>query len=283
MNLKRIISAMGLITLLALLAVGASCAGDGEGNGGNGDNGEVADVTSMMEKVSKDTTEFIFIDVKALRGDDDLAGLLQDLEDSLEGLLEVMGTDLGNINALASAEDVSLFDGGFDFDDIRDELNSQGFDEDEYEGVEVWESPYGGWVALVENLIIMGHQDGVKDCVDVVGGTEGSLGDTRDAEDIMDRLPSGISAGFYIGDTIAVVDSEYQYLEASGWSFTKIDEDTLVMTTVLRFDNEDAAEDAIAEVEEDFEEKEFKHLDFDQDEEFVKLTAEIDIDDFRQL
>ena len=283
MNLKRIISAMGLITLLALLAVGASCAGDGEGNGGNGDNGEVADVTSMMEKVSKDTTEFIFIDVKALRGDDDLAGLLQDLEDSLEGLLEVIGTDLDNINGLASAEDVSLFDGGFDFDDIRDELNSQGFDEDEYEGVEVWESPYGGWVALVENLIIMGHQDGVKDCVDVVGGTEGSLGDTRDAEDIMDRLPSGISAGFYIGDTIAVVDSEYQYLEASGWSFTKIDEDTLGMTTVLRFDNEDAAEDAIAEVEEDFEEKEFKHLDFDQDEEFVKLTAEIDIDDFRQL
>ena len=283
MNLKRTISVMGLITLVALLVLGAGCAGDGQGNGGNGNNGEVADVTSMMEKVSKDTTEFIFIDVKALRGDDDLGGLLQDLQDSLEGLLEVMGTDLGNINALASAEDVSLFDGGFDFDDIRDELNSQGFDEDEYEGVEVWESPYGGWVALVENLIIMGHQDGVKDCVDVVGGTEGSLGDTRDAEDIMDRLPSGISAGFYIGDTIAVVDSEYQYLEASGWSFTKIDEDTLVMTTVLRFDNEDAAEDAIAEVEEDFEEKEFKHLDFDQDEEFVKLTAEIDIDDFRQL
>lgn len=283
MNLKRIISVMGLITLLALLGVGAGCAGDGEGNGGNGDNGGVADVVSMMEKVPEDTTEFIFMDVKALRGDDALADLFQDLEDSLEGLLEVIGTDLDNINGLASAEDVSLFDGGFDLDDVRDELDSQGFDEGEYEGVEVWESPYGGWVALVENLIILGHQDGVKNCIDVVRGAEGSLGDTRDAEDMMDKLPSGLSAGFYIGDTIAVVDSEYQYLEASAWSFRKMDEHTLVVTTVLRFDNEGAAEDAIDEVEEDFEEKEFKHLDFERDEEFVKVTGEIDIDDFREL
>lgn len=283
MNLKRIISVMGLITLLALLGVGAGCAGDGEGNGGNRDNGGVADVMSMMEKVPKDTTEFTFIDVKALRGDDDLAELLQDLEDSLEDLLQPLATDLDNINRLASADNIALLDGGFDLDDMRDELDSQGFDEDGYKGVEVWESPRGGWVALVENPIIMGYQDGVKNCIDVIEGTEESLWDNRDAEDMMDRLPSGLCAGFYIGDTVAPAGWEYQDLEASGWSFRKMDEDTLVMTWILRFDNEEAGHDAIDEIEADLEEEGFKNFDFEQDEDFVKVTGEINIDDFREV
>lgn len=165
-----------------------------------------------------------------------------------------------------------LYEGDFDLDGVRNELEDRDYDDDEYKGVEVWKDYE--WVALMGNLIITGSEEAVKDCIKVIKEGEDSLADDRDAGDVMHRLPTGIWLSYSTYET-------YEDLEANGYSFGKKDEDTLRMTWVLRFRDEDAAEDAMEEIEDDLaEEPDFKHVDVDQDGEFVMVTADIDIEDF---
>ncbi len=78
----------------------------------------------------------------------------------------------------AIEEEIAIIWGKFDLEDVRDELRSQGFDKDEYRGVELWLGDYDLAVAISDKLIV-GKEEQVKNCIKVMknqneGGVWGS-------------------------------------------------------------------------------------------------------------
>jgi hypothetical protein len=225
----------------------------------------------MMGKLPKDTSYFGFNNIKAVRGDDDLEDLYKSWKDGVEDMLDKYGIDTDDVDSDVEGEGARIFSGKFDLDDVRDELDDMDYDDDEYKGVEVWKSDTE-WVALMKNLIIIGAEDGVKDCINVIKEGEDSLKDNKDAKGVMDKLHSGIGMYYYEG-------GGYIDIEAFGMSFWKKDKDTLGVSMVFKFEDKDAAEDAMDEIEENLED-EYEDIDVDQDDEFIIVTGEIDIEDF---
>lgn len=262
MKHKKIISVIALISLLVLVGASTNC------------SLQNADATDMTKKIPEDADSFFFIDIDELRSDDDLEDFYENLEDVYGYWSENFDIDLDDIDSLAMYGSTILIEGDFNLDDIREELEDLGYNDDEYKDVEVWKSDNGySWVAMKGNLIIMGSEESVKDCIKVIEEGEDSLRDDKDCKDVMDRLPGGI---FVMYDTV----EEYQGLEASGVSIQTKDEDTLKVTAIFKFEDEDAAEDAMDEIEDYADEEDFHHINVDQDGDFVKATAEVDINDF---
>jgi hypothetical protein len=209
--------------------------------------------------------------------------------------LDDYGIDLDDVNGFAEYGDVKLITGSFDLGDVRDKLDGRGFDKSEYKDVEVWENSGedvwvalmgnfdgSGWLALMRNLIVIGREDAVEDCIKVIREGEDSLQDNRDARDVMARLPGGVVMMWGVGQTFTeiIIEEEFEGLDAGGMSLGKKDEDTLKATAILKFEDEDAAEDATDQIKAHLEEEGYRDIDVDQNKEFVKVTAEIGIDDF---
>lgn len=265
MKYKRVISVVTLISLLILVGTSVNCSLSSTGG-----------ATDMMKKIPEGVSYFSFIDIKELRSDDDLKDIFEESEDDFDYWLEI-GIDIDDIDSVAMYGSTILMDGDFNLDDIREELEDLDYDKDDYKGVEVWESDYGyTWVAMKGNLIIMGSEESVKDCIRVIDGGEDSVLDDNDCKDVMDRLPSGI---FMMYNKI----EEYQDMEAFGISIQTKDKDTLRVTEIFKFEDEDAAEDAIVEIEEYADEEDLYNINVDQDGKFVEVTASVDIEDFTWL
>jgi len=236
-------------------------------------SGNSADAKSFMEKIPEGAESLILVDFQALRGDDDLEDLLEEFEDMI-----MIGIDIDDINYAAIYGNTILLNGKFNLDDIRDELDDLGLNDDGYKDVEIWGSDYEyGWVALMGNLIILGSEDDVKDCIDVIEEGEDSLLDDSDCKDLVDRLPDGIMITYG-------TDEEYPDEEAWGISIKKKDDDTLKVTAIFKFKNEDAAVDAVDEIEDEMKEEEGPHnIQVDQNGEFVIASAEMHIVDWTEM
>jgi ABC-type branched-subunit amino acid transport system substrate-binding protein len=271
-KLIRIISVVVLISVLAVVGAGVGCGSKGGGG-----------AASMMNMVSENSSSFYFMDIKALRGDEDLKDVYDDMMGDVDDALEGCGINVDDVDRIAvSGDDLLLLDGRFDLDELRDKLDSLDFDENDYKDIEVWESTDGtGWVALLVNRIVIGNEDAVQDCITVIKGGEDSLQDNPDASEVMARLPGGVVMIWGTGEALTeIVEEEYEGLEAGGLSLGKKDADTLKMTAVLKFEDEDAAKDATDQIKDDLEAENYEDINVDQDKEFVKVTAEIGIDDF---
>jgi len=236
-------------------------------------------MVSMMGKIPEGAGNSIFMDFQALRGDDDLEDLLAEFEDAGVYWLDMI--DIDDVNTIAicgSYADNIILNGKFNLDDIREELDDLDCNDDEYKNVEIWGSYDEYWFALLGSLIIMGLEDDVKDCIDVIKDGEDSMLDDNDFKEVMDRLPGGIMVK--VG-----TDGGYPGEEAWGYSFKKKDDDTLKMTAIFKFKNEDASVDAVDEIEEDIEEEEEgpHNIQVDQDGEFVIASAEMDIADWMEM
>jgi hypothetical protein len=288
-KLIRIISVVVLISVLTVVGAGVGCGGGGGGGGG---------VASMMSMIPENASRFVFMDIKALRGDEDLKDLYEDMMGDVEVALRTSGINVDDVNRIAaSGENLLLLDGSFDFDKVRDGLDGRGFGRNEYKGVEVWENPGEGvWVALLGNfygggrlalrgnLIFLGSENAVKDCIKVIKEGMNSLQDNPDTREVMARLPGGVIMFLGIGEAFTeVIGEEFEGLEAGGMSLGKKDRDTLKVTVVLKFEDDDAALNAMNKIERDedgFGEEHFRLIEFVLDKGFVKVTAEIDIEDF---
>jgi len=238
-------------------------------------------IEDMMRKIPENANYVIFSDVLAIRGDNDLEELLEELQEgmnyALEGLTREfdIDIDIDSVSHIArgfwEGGDFLYVDGDFDFAEVRDKLSSPSY---EYLGVEVWET-LGDWgthqVALMENLIIVGEEQGIRDCIDTIKGERDSLWDTQDARDVVSRLPDGFRMGYSQGEEV------FEGTKAVGNSLGK-ENNTGTWTTVIKCDDEDAAHDVLGEIEEDIESDGFfSGGDVIQDGKFVTITMEEDI------
>lgn len=263
-KVREFIAIVVLFSLLASVIVCIGCASR-------------AGALGMMEKIPEDTALFIFTDINAMRADDDLNNLYEDIVGEYDYLADY-GIQFKDINSLTLGDDVFILEGKIDLGELKDKLEDY-FNEGEYNNVEVWKSSFG-WVAIVNNLIIIGAEDGVKDCLGVIKEGEDSLSDNSDVKNTIDRLPSGIMTMLTVGGTFTETGDMYNGLEVVGMSFEKKDADTIKATAALKFKEENIAHDAIDEIENDLEEQNYRDININAENEFIIVTFEIDIDDF---
>jgi len=275
MKHKYIISVVGVVILVCLVAGTMGCtAGQG---GGMGRERGVAD---MMMKTPQNATHLTFVNAEELRGDNDLEHLYEAWRDNIGNTLDDYGIVADDMNltamgiSLEGEEGYYLIDGNFNPREVRDKLDSLDFDEDEYRGVELWERN-GEVMALMEDLVIISTRQGVRDSIEVIMGEKDSLWDNQDVKDIVDRLPDGINMKYICHPEYMA----YEGMKAQGTSLEKKDEDTLKMTGVFMFEDEDAARDAVTEIREDTGAEEIERSDVKQDGRFVILTIEVGIEE----
>jgi len=232
-------------------------------------------VVEMMRKTPENAMAFSFQDIEALRGDNDLKGLIEEWNwrGYFEEAFEKYGIYFDDVNRTARGTVLGsgsyyLIDGNSDLDEVRNKLDALGFDKDEYRDVEVWVRTARS-VALMEDIIVFGFGQVVRDCIDVIKGEKDSLWHNQDARDVVDRLPDGISLTYLLIPYQESMMTEEPPWKAQGASLEKKDEDTLKSTQVFMFENEDAACD--------FAEEEDERRNVKQDGKFVIVPDEVDI------
>lgn len=271
---------LGTAVLLLLAVVLAGC-GDGDGN---------ARAAALARRMPSGGAKFIMFDLKILRTDPDLEDMYEGFAEGLDGMCEAVGLSLDDVDAVAIGDQGAVFDGRFDLGEVRDTLADEGFEEDEYRSIRTWEKD-GTAVALVSSRwVIMGPDDDFDDAIDVIKGGAESLWDDADMQDIVARLPAGLMTVYGLGAGVTVQEEyrdRYQDLESLGASMGKRDKDALWIYYAFRFEDEDAADEAIEGFEEfarqslESDAIDFSHLEASQDGRFIEMSVDIDMDDFR--
>jgi hypothetical protein len=267
--MKRTVMILGtiLISLLIVVGAGVGCASDSK------------DATKvMMDRVPWDTNPLVVTDVVALRSDGDLGGLYTAWKDASQHEMETHGIDSSDVSLSASGGGLSLYEGDFDLVEVIYELEDRDYNEYEYKDVEVWQKPHGNeWVALMDDLIVIGSKDAVQDCLTVIKEDAGSLSDRQDARDVMDRLPDGVIMRIGAVEPLSLLG--ILDLEAWGMSVNKKDGQTIEIVGVYKFDDEDAAHDSMDGLE-DILDLGYRNVTVGRDGIYLTAKADQDIDDF---
>ena len=257
----------GIIGLIAVvIIIGVVLVGFGE-----------SPAKSLMKQLPEDTN-FIYIDLKTLREDKDLAPLWESFEEAESAELERIGIEPEELDFSGGSSSIVLVGGDFDLENIRYKLDDEGYDESRYRDVEIWES-WRNCVALLGDKIIIGSESSVKDAIRVMKGERKSFYE-RDSEmaSIMDRLPSGFIVMIMPGG------GEYKGLESMGSSIQKINARRLKIQSIFMFDDEYSAKNAEDDIIEDFEEEEeLRDVDVSVQDRYVTVTATFKIEDFRNI
>ena len=268
---KRILLLVSLAFLLGATLTNAGCA-SGKG------------MTDMMARVPHDTACLKYVNVKSLRNDADLDDLYTAWKGSVDPRLDAHGIDHGAVNRFASGANstlskrFTLLVGKFNMKEIKDELNDRNYDSSEYKGVEVWKKTGFGtdtdMVALMGDLIILGNEAGVEGCIKVIKEGEASLLGNADANDVAGHLPNGLRVEIQKTEVAGLLLSG---LEASGTSVNKKNSDTLKISGIATFDDEQDARDADGKIE-DLMERVYERVDVARAGVLVKASADLDID-----
>ena len=276
---RLLLRALGLLVLVPLILAMVGC-GDG-GGGGGGDK----DAIALMKKLPQGTDSFMFVDVKTLRTDDDLKDLYDNFDNQTGGMsADMFGVSADDVDAFGVAgEMVFMMQGDFDLEDVRDGLQDMGYDKDAYEDVEIWETLGSAMVLVDDSLIIAAEGDDAKDCIDVIKGKDKSLYEASGVKDDMGKLPGdSLMVAWGGGGESFFADETYTGLEATAISMSKKNADTVQATAIMRFKDSASAKDAMDDVKADMEEdteSEVRNVKVTQDGEYIKATAEMDLDE----
>ncbi len=283
MRLRHRVSSASILGMAVLLLLAAALAGCGDGDGN-------ARAAALARRMPSGGAKFIMFDLDILRTDPDLEDLYDGFAEGLDEMCETAGLSADDVDAVAIGDQGAVFDGRFDLDEARDSLADEGFEEDEYRGIQTWKKD-GMAVALVSSRwVIMGPDDDFDDTIDVIKGEAESLWDDADMKDIVARLPAGLMTVYGLGGGVTVQEDyreRYRDLDSLGASMGKRDEDALWVFYAFRFEDEAAADDAIDGFE-DFARQSlendgvsFSDLEASQDGRFIEMSVDIDMDDFR--
>ena len=262
---KKIAAIVGVLVIAVVIA-SLGCIGDG---------GSAKDIAKITPEGTGYLTHY---DLQKIRNDKDIDDVYESIEENWPNELEKYGLDIDDTNYIAAAGGITILMGKFDLEDVRDELDDADFDKDEYKGVEFWTGEYNKAVAIKGDKLIMGNDKQVKSCIKVMKGDRTSMyDDNEDVRDVINKLPGGIM-------TIVVTSglSEFDGAVANGYKCSKEDDDTLKMKGVMKFDDEDDAEDAKSDFKRDLK-KEWDDVDVGLKGNFLEYTGKMDIDDWQGI
>jgi hypothetical protein len=271
MKVSRIIVIVVLILIftITLISVGVGCNSVGEGG-----------AIDMMKRIPYDSEIFQFLDMDTIRTDNDLEDLYIGFEDSTLAFTDNMGIDSDEVERVAFGKFNTIqIEGYFNLENLREDFTVRGLSSDEYNGVEIWGD---GAIAFVSNELIIANFFGgdVKDYINVIEDIDTSLYENKDFKDIIERLPYGI---FIMCEKGAFPINGYEYdgLKVAGSSLRKKDKHIMAITGVGKFETADAASDSINRIKDDLENDEnaeWNNIDIRQDDGFIIVTTEWDIE-----
>jgi len=237
-----------------------------------------------MDLIPGDAPGGMYYDYKSLREDKDLSAWYDSMAAGQSGPMEAIGVSLSQIDFMAAVEG-GVLGGRFDCDNVRKTLRGLDFEEGTYEGVELWtgyHSEFGdSAIAILEGGLIYGEPDAVKAHVRVINGTEVSLYQTEDIEQLMNRLPGWSPILLWLecdpsrempfSDALAIVIA-----------FGKADKDNLKLAVVVRFESESAAIEGLGGVDTLIEPMGAMEVEASRSGTFVNIEAKVPIQFFSQ-
>jgi hypothetical protein len=270
----RIIVTFVFVASLLLAVAGSACLG-----GDNGDGEASKAMLDMLKRVPDNFTMFMFYDVEGIAANEDWEDMLGDLDDT-----GGMDLDMDEVDVMASGmteefDMIMLMEGSFDSGDPTDGLEMAGYTSETYNGVEVWvmgEGAFSNAMAFWDNLLIMGSEDAVKDCIDVIEEGEDSLYDKDDYGDVADRLGDGLIAMLMdAGD----MGPQMEGAEVLGFSYGAKDSNTASVKAAIVFEDADAAADAMDDVDAQAENESWENVDISRSGKIIEAKGEIDLSD----
>ncbi|MFC2027687.1 hypothetical protein ACFLU3_03260 [Chloroflexota bacterium] len=279
----------GIIVLVLVGSIlGCSSAG-GEAKGPIGETADGVEVVEMIQLASSHIETFLFGDLATSRNDADLASMCSTTEMFVLGMLGVLNIDFDQMdyfakfNSVDQKEKLTVIKGNIGHEDVRETLEVNGSDNDQYEGIEVWDLKEGArmgystlsMLAFIDKFVVFGTEDGVKACIDVFKGNRDSLYDIDDVQKILERLPAGLMIGYGPKD-------EFEGSVVSGTSLRKYESLTFEMIGVFEFQDSTFAENAVENIEDSLTHSEaagWSDIQVIQDDEYVKATAKVAIMD----
>lgn len=97
--------------------------------------------------------------------------------------------DYLDVSFKASGDGITIYDGSFDVNEFRNELEVQGYEKGDCEGVETWEIEYGTYlIAMIDGKIVSGEESDVKSCIEVVNGGQDSFYVNEEVKTLLGEL-----------------------------------------------------------------------------------------------
>ena len=200
---------------------------------------------STLHLVPANAEEFSVINIAEMKASPDLAEAME-IDLSEEFVLGLAWEDFDEITfAEWEGNGVSVLKGGFDFDDVRDELEELGLEESSYRGYELWER----FALLQEDgyLVFSSSPDPVEEVLKNLYRDEGHLAgaEDNDLKRILEKLPEGFLKVASVREGFCPV----KRCQGAGISATGMDLDREAVTgeIAILFSSERSAEDAAEE------------------------------------
>ena len=244
------------IVLFVLALLAGSCGQDGVEGPGDVDIPDRA-----IGLLPADWGEYSMFDVGRIL-DDDTASYAGEFEDSWGDTLDQAGILIDEVSILAIAtgegsERVTVLQGSFELEAIRDDLSDSSMEEGEYRGFELWEGdgyPLASEVVLIEDggfvLLGGGHARAVLRGLSRGAGLL-EYEDESGVLDLLERAGDGWNMQVWIGrDCLSI---GVQRCEGVAWSVTPAGGDDAEVTWAFAFRDERSARMEMDDVEEVFE------------------------------
>ena len=273
-----LLAAVVVVVVVALLLVGG-------GGGGSLPAGPLG-------LVSDDASWVFLTDVKVAldEGPDDF---VDGFEDTWEDRLDDIEISLDAVDTLVNAGgadwNVTVFDGEFDFERIRDELDDARYDDDEYRGYEIW-SDGQLWVEAVALLddrreVVIGSTDDVEGVLKALSGSSGSL--LQDDDNNLQRALERAGQSWVVAAWEECRGADVRRCRAVGAAMSRGSERYLVETTLAYlFRDERSAESEMDDLEDYLDDVFPRDVDIEEvklDGAFVIVTTSVDEDEWVSL
>ena len=240
--------------------------------------------------VPDDASWLRVVDVERFLAGDAPDDSADDFGDEWEDRLDDIGVSLDDLDTLVQAQGddgtVLVFGGDLDFEQIRDELDDARYDDDDYQGYEVWDDG-NLWVeaaALLDGRgeVVIGSTDAVEDVLKALSRGSGSL--LQDDDNDLRRVLERVGQGWLVFALEGCQGAGVRGCEAVGAAVSEGSESYLVETTfAYLFRNERTAESELEDLEDYLDDEFSRDVDIEEvktDGVFVIVTVSVDEDDW---
>ena len=205
----------------------------------------------------------------------------------IAGVLDI-GVSIGDLDTLVQAQGddgtVLVFGGDLDFEQIRDELDDARYDDDDYQGYEIWDDG-DLWVkaaALLDGRgeVVIGNTDAVEGVLKAL--SRGSRSLLQDDDNDLRRALERAGQGWVVFVLEGCQGADVRGCKAVGVAVSEGSESYLVETTfAYLFRNERTAESELEDLEDYLDDEFSRDVDIEEvktDGVFVIVTVSVDED-----
>lgn len=278
MSKVRLIVALGIIgIIIAGLLLAAGCTGTGAGEGSSGSGGVRFEDLTSLTKLAPAGATMVYADMKSLMEDTDLSELYADMEDELADASE-LGIAPSSVKhfgmIMVDNEPIAgVIGGDLDLDAIYAKLAEEDSESEDYLGFEFWLGGDDLTLAILDDTLLMGPEDGVKACLDAIDSGATAYASNQHIRDVLDRMSDGIMTMIMPGE---------QFYPGSlyvGVTVEKISTTSMKMRGLMKFGSESDAADAEAEIKAGLEISDEIEMSVSRSGRFVEFSTEVAIDE----